>query len=161
MQYRRIGKIAREKIIESQEFKAMRSMTYNDLVNEICKLNSIGAMIRNTPHKFICLIHKLDSISLIDDVVAEALEDMKPSHIGSSLTSNDFKGNVYLLAAFLLYLRLSVNFNQYRDLIKCFEADFRKISVINEQNTRFSMYMDVFVDDLLNKPRVLGICLNI
>ncbi|KAH9411485.1 hypothetical protein HK407_05g08600 [Ordospora pajunii] len=161
MQYTRISKMVREKIVESHEFKTMRSLTYNNLVNEICKLHSIGGMIRNTPHRFICLIHKLDSISLIDDVVAETLEGMKPQHTGSSLTANDFKGNVYLVAAFLFYLRLSVNFHQYKDLIKYFEADFRKITVVNEQNTRFSMYMDVFVDDLLNKPRILGVCLHI
>lgn len=162
-----INRSVRERILGSDEFKRMGSFAYRDIVEEICRLDSIGGLVRGIPHRFLCLVQKMEAISLKESVVADTLRTMVPEETGCMSgdqvvepSAKRFKGNVYLIAALLLYLRLSGHFDEYKPLMKSFLVDFRKMSVVDEQNIRTTMYLDVFVDDLMNKGRVLSIHLG-
>ncbi|CAD25780.1 hypothetical protein [Encephalitozoon cuniculi GB-M1] len=161
MQYKGINRMTREKILGSEEFKRMRSFTHADVIQSICSLDSIGGLIRGTPHKFLCLVQKMGATSLSEDAVAVDLANLKPLEpkpLGSP--AEMFHGNVYFIAASLFYLRLSKRFHKYRPLIGLFLADFRKIPVVDGQNNRTFMYLDVLADDLLNKSRIFNVHLS-
>lgn len=161
MQYKGINRMTREKILSSEEFKNMRSFTELDVVRSICSLDSIGGLVRGIPHKFLCLVQKMGAISMKEEVVAASLEDLRPSEPGPLDSSMKvFRGNVYFIAASLLYLRLSKRFHEYEPLARSFLMDFRKIPVIDGQNNKEFIYLDVFTDDLLNKNRIFNVHLN-
>lgn len=168
MRYRIINKLTREKILSSDEFREMKSFTYKDIVDGMCSLDSIGGLVRGTPHRFLCLVQKMEAISLKPAVVVGALEDLRPEGSEGEVCEDKkietavdgLKGNVCLIAAFLLYLRLSDGFDKYKSLMRSFLLDFRKIPLVDEHNSRTFVYMDVFVDDLLNKNRMLNVHLN-
>lgn len=167
MRYKIINKLTREKILNSDEFKRMSPFTYKEISESICSLDSVGGLIRGIPHKFICLVQKMEAISLRENVAASILEDMKPEEVKpvyndnvAMVSTSGLKGNVYLIMALLLYLRLSEHFDEYTPLIRSFLVDFRKVPMVDEQNVRTFIYLDVFVDDLLNRNRVLSIHMN-
>lgn len=162
MQYKGINRMTREKILGSEEFKKMRSLTYGDVLDHLGALDSAGGLVRGVPHKFLCLIQKMGAVSPKEAVVAAHLESLRPTDPppDDPFSMERFHGNVYLVAALLLHLRLSSEFHVHKPLMKAFLADFRKMSVVDEQNREAPMYLDVFVDDLLNKSRVFSVHLR-
>ncbi|AFM99154.1 hypothetical protein EHEL_100610 [Encephalitozoon hellem ATCC 50504] len=161
MQYKGINRMTREKILSSEEFKSMRSFTESDVVESICTLDSIGGLVRGVPHRFLCLVQKMGAISMKEEAIAISLENLRPTEPRIEDSSmKKFRGNVCLIAASLLYLRLSKRFDDYRSLTKSFLMDFRKIPVIDSQNNRTFMYLDVLADDLLNKNRIFNVHLG-
>lgn len=155
----RINRLTREKILGSEEFKNMASHTYRDIVKGLEGLESIGGLVRGVPHRFLCLVQKMESIALREEAAADTLEELVPAD-SADISYSRFRGNVCLIAGLLLYLRLSEDPGRHGALIRRFLQDFRKIPLVDEQNTRSFVYLDAFADDLLNRHRMLNVHLS-
>ncbi|ADM12381.1 uncharacterized protein Eint_100550 [Encephalitozoon intestinalis ATCC 50506] len=161
MQYKGINRMTREKILASEEFKKMRSLTQSDVIRSIQSLDSIGGLVRDTPHRFLCLVQKMGAISLDEDVIAANLGDFRPEEpLLSNSSMEMFRGNVCFIAASLLYLRLSKRFHKYESLVRSFLMDFRKVPMVDGENNKTFIYLDVLADDLLNRTRVFNVHLK-
>jgi pre-mRNA-splicing factor 38A len=164
MQYRIISKITRERILSDRKYKQMSSHTFDAVVQEICRLGSIGGIVGGVPHRFLCIIQRMEAMNVSDTEVVEILERVRPMVEESSVSSGHEKykltGNVYLIATLLFYLRLLENPRKHLPLFEAFLVDYRRVCVDERQDCGRFVYLDVFVDDLLNKPRMFNVHLK-
>jgi pre-mRNA-splicing factor 38A len=163
MRYRIINKMTREKILMDAKYRNMSAHTLDAVIQETCRLRSIGGIVRGTPHRFLCIIQRMEAMGVSGTEVAEMLGRMKPvfrEGTGDSRCSRQrLSGNVYLIATLLFYLRLLEGLPRHLPLFRAFLMDYRKICV-DEGLGPEQLYLDVFVDDLLNKTRMFDVHLS-
>lgn len=142
-----IEKIIRERIQETVYWKqhcfGLNCATLCDRVVEDVLFigGEYGGNLRVAP--FLCLVFKLVLLQPEDEIIEYYLQQP------------DFK---YLRAIAAMYIRLFYKPERVYTLLEPFLNDYRKLRIRDNSGVGLT-YMDVFIDDLLTKERVLSIAL--
>lgn len=149
-----LDKLIRTRIFASRYWKEeCFALNAETLVDKAVQLQYIGCTYSGSrrPTKFVCLLHKMLQMNIPKEIAVEFLK------------TSDYK---YLTALGLMYLRLTEKNQevsqlllQVYDLLEPFYNDNRKLRLRDSKGSFSIVYMDEFVDQLLNAEIVLDIVL--
>lgn len=143
-----IDTIIRNKIYNTLYWKLnCFGLNVESLIDECFKLQYIGLYELNSnnnkPTAFICLLLKLLQIQPDNDIITLCIQQ------------NILK---YCRCLFMLYLRIvSSNASYIYNTLEKHYNDYRKIIIINHNNTYDIIHIDEYIDILLNNNEIYGI----
>ncbi|KAA1478588.1 PRP38-domain-containing protein [Dentipellis sp. KUC8613] len=137
--------VIRNRIYESSYWKEhCFALTAESLIDAAIELRNIGGVYGNQrPTEFLCLLLKLLQIQPEKEILVEYLQ------------ADEFK---YLRALAAMYIRMTFRATEVYELLEPLLKDFRKLRY-RQMSGYALMYIDEFVDQLLNEERVCDIIL--
>jgi len=137
--------VIRNRIYESGYWKEhCFALTAESIIDKALELRFIGGVYGNQrPTEFLCLLLKLLQIQPEKEILVEYLR------------ADEFK---YLRALAVLYIRMTFRAVDIYELLEPLLKDYRKLRFRNMAGYSL-MFMDEFVDSLLNEERVCDIIL--
>lgn len=137
--------VIRNRIYESAYWKEhCFALTAETLIDLAIKLRSIGGVYGNQkPTEFLSLLLKLLQIQPEKEILLEYLQ------------ADEFK---YLRALAAIYIRMTFRAADVYEVLEPLLKDYRRLRY-RDQSGYYLMYMDEFVDQLLNEERVCDLIL--
>lgn len=144
--YRLFSNPIKEKIFKSPYFKEIRTYDLNQTITEAQQLSSIGSLVYGSPHQFICLLQKLESLNIGDSIILEKYHEA-------------LKGdNSSFVMFFVFYIRMTVRMKGDFEVIRrnlC--SDESLINIIDENNEHYTITIKEMLNMLQNDRYVLGV----
>ena len=122
------------------------ALNSESIIDNALELKYIGGVISNTgqPSEFICLVVKLIQLNPGEDVLKEYL------------SIPEYK---YLRALTAFYVRLVMPAKTVYEMLEPLYCDYRKLRMVNNEGKYEIIYMDEFIDVLLEESGVFNIAL--
>jgi pre-mRNA-splicing factor 38A len=142
-----VEKILRQRIYENAYWKEKCfALTAETLVDRAMEVEYVGGTCsaNNKPTPFLCLLLKMLQLQPSEDIVIEFINN------------EDFK---YIRALGALYWRLTAKGADIYLYLEPFYNDFRKLKLQKEDGSFHIIYMDEFIENLLETDRVCSIML--
>ena len=122
------------------------ALNSESIIDNALELKYIGGIIANSgqPSEFICLVVKLIQLNPSEDVLKEYL------------SIPEYK---YLRALTAFYVRLVMPAKKVYEMLEPLYCDYRKLRMVNNEGKYEIIYMDEFIDVLLEESGVFNIAL--
>lgn len=142
-----LEQITRNKVYSCSYWKEKCfALTSETIIDNALELKYIGGVISNSgqPSEFICLVVKLIQLNPGEDILKEYL------------SIPEYK---YLRALTAFYVRLVMPSKKVYEMLEPLYCDYRKLRMVNNEGKYEIIYMDEFIDVLLEERGVFNIAL--
>ncbi|ELQ76214.1 putative PRP38 protein [Trachipleistophora hominis] len=144
--YKLFSNPIKEKILKSPYFKEIKNYDLDQTISDAHKLSSIGSLVYGSPHPFICLLQKLESLNVDNNTMLE-------KYHGALREENST-----VIMFFVFYFRMTAKMkNEFNEIKKPLENKKLLVKIVDENNESYSVTIKEVLNMLQSNKYVFGI----